>query len=340
MTQPIKTTDFILIHVLGQLYRKPLQIPEQFVPPSWQDVTATGCLDWSSSSWAENFKSLIHHHGKSWFKDLYQTYTKRRRTLYSDQNIGEITREHLYRLNQVDAKMVFIGHKNYPKPLEYICSPPTALSVWGNATFNQKPHVAVVGSRKTSPLSSEMSFAVGRKIAQSGWTCVSGGAYGCDIAAHQGVLSTHISPTPIAAVFAGGLGYLSPSGNQPTFRAILEQHGCLISEKLWQHKPTKYDFPLRNRILVGICSEVILIQAGTRSGTSVTANLALEEGRELIVYEPPPGCTETFAGNHKFLQEGATSFKDLQRFKSCHLWDANHQNWKELSHSPIHPFSS
>ncbi|MDD9950246.1 MAG: DNA-processing protein DprA [Zetaproteobacteria bacterium] len=333
MTQAIQAQDWLLIHVTGQLYRKPLRLPEQIIPPLWNDILASGCTHWQPQKWLTRLQLLLR--SPQGIAPLYQQLVQHRRRLHSQETIAQITWEHLRACIQSGARMCFQGSHEYPPLLNHISDPPTALTVWGHTHFPTQPHVAIVGSRKALPEATEMSFALGRTFAKQGWVCVSGGAYGCDIAAHQGCLSTENAGEHTMVVFAGGLGHLSPTGNQHVFQEILAVGGCLLSEQVWTHRPTRYDFPRRNRILTGICSEVVLVQAAHKSGTGITAQLALEEGREVLVYLPAHDLGPAFAANQQLRHEGAPHFASIADFHNCYPWSSSHQRWHPTPRSRL-----
>lgn len=209
-------------------------------------------------------------------------------------------------------RTVWLGEADYPLRLAQIPDPPLALNIMGGP-LNLADCVAVVGARKALPFALHQSFAVARVLAQQNIVVVSGGAYGCDIAAHHGVLSTCLDPCPAVVVMAGGLAEFYPKGNHQIFHDVLEQNGMICSENLYEYKPRPYDFLHRNRIIAGLSELTILIQAGSSSGALKTVQLALDYGRtvHVLLHE---GLGESFHGNIKLLMDGALGFADAESF--------------------------
>jgi DNA processing protein len=195
----------------------------------------------------------------------------------------------------------------YPPLLGATRDAPQALTLLGEASLLARPAVAVVGSRKASALAVQASFAVGRALAAAGALVVSGGAFGCDLAAHHGVLATGLAPAPGACVFACGLEQLYPRANAAVFRRLAERRGILLTERLWSAACRPPDFPVRNRIIAGLAAATVVMQAAERSGAMVTARLALDRGRDVLVLRHPVGDVRA-AGGEGLLADGAAAF--------------------------------
>jgi len=201
----------------------------------------------------------------------------------------------------------------YPSLLRMIPDPPLMLSCLGSKGLIDYPSVAIIGARKASLFSQKMSFRLGEIFSQNGYVVISGGAFGCDISSHRGVLSTKNTPAPAIIVFAGGLETLYPKHHDYLFQKLYQNGALFLSERLWTVTPRPYDFPVRNRIISGLAQEVYLIQAGKKSGAMVTAQYALDQGRELWVLNQAQGDVRTL-GNHNLISSGATPF-DLQEIE-------------------------
>ncbi len=205
-----------------------------------------------------------------------------------------------------DISITAVCEPAYPPLLRHIADPPLCLFSKGNLGVLQRPHIAVIGSRRCSQQAAYHAYRLGYKAAQCGISIVSGGAYGCDIAAHQGVLAAGGVPLSAVAVFAGGFPLIGPQGNLRYFREIESMGGILLTERLWGTFPTKRDFPVRNRLISGLAPVTVVVQAGLRSGTMVTAKMALDQGRELIVFSYESG--DPWAeGSQSLIEEGAES---------------------------------
>lgn len=219
--------------------------------------------------------------------------------------------EHLRCVEQGGATYVLWGDSMYPAGLRHLADPPLALSVLGEPSLFHEPAISVVGSRKASSFAARESFALGEALATMGITVVSGGAFGCDIAAHQGVVTTKRVPAPAACVFAGGLASMYPAANRPLFAKLRQAGGLLISERLWFAPCRPMDFTARNRIIAGLSNVTLIMQAADRSGALVTARLALDQGKDVGVLRHPDGDVRA-RGSATLLADGAWGFSSAR----------------------------
>ncbi len=217
-----------------------------------------------------------------------------------------MARLHLEAVAANAATYVTWADERYPALLRLIRDPPLALTMRGDVGLLARPAVAVVGSRKASALAMRESFSIGQLLADRGILVVSGGAFGCDIAAHHGVLASS-APESCVGIFAGGLAALYPAGNKRIFDKIQARGGLFVSERLWPAPSLPHDFPARNRIIAGLCPTTLVMQAAARSGALVTARLALDEGREVLALIHPPGDVRA-TGSETLIADGAQSF--------------------------------
>ena len=154
---------------------------------------------------------------------------------------------------------------------------------------------------------------LGALLADLDFVVVSGGAYGCDIAAHKGALNVMKVPAPIIVVMATGLSQLYPQGNKQTFNHILAAGGIIMSERLWNSHCYRSDFPVRNRLVAGLSSLVAVMEAGSHSGAMITAKQALDQGRDVWIYHGPSKHGDIRAcGNISLIEEGAPYFQTSQ----------------------------
>lgn len=211
------------------------------------------------------------------------------------------------RIRDLDANWICPVDAAYPPLLALITDPPMGLSVLGDPSLLTRPLVSVVGSRKASALAVRESFELGKGLATAGITVVSGGALGCDIAAHHGVLAAGIDPAPAACIFAGGLAQLYPRANDFVFRRLRAQRAALISERLWESHCVARDFHARNRIIAGMSGLTVVMQAAIASGALVTARLAGDQGRDLAVLAHPEGDVRA-SGSVALELDGASTF--------------------------------
>ena len=193
----------------------------------------------------------------------------------------------------------------WPSLLGEIQDPPRILFYQGNPDRLQAERkLAVFGSRRASYLGQRAAAGLAKALSDAGVVIVSGLAYGIDTSAHQGCLQ---GKSPTIAVMGCGLDQVYPAGNAKLKDAILAGGGLLISEYPPGEKPLSWHFPVRNRIISGLCSGVILMEARLRSGSMRTVGHAADQGREVFAY---PGDPESpaFEANWQLLREGARFF--------------------------------
>ena len=189
-----------------------------------------------------------------------------------------------------------------PLPLREIPDPPARLYCAGQAFVLDTPAVAVVGSRRCTRQGRDIAFALARDLAAQGLTIVSGLAYGIDAAAHRGALASAAAPT--VAVLGSGLDRIYPQSHERLAAEIVEHGGALVSEYEPTTGPRKHHFPARNRIVSGLCLAVVIVEASERSGSLITARLALEQGRDVMAV-PSLVSSPLAAGCHRLIRQGA-----------------------------------
>jgi DNA processing protein len=190
-----------------------------------------------------------------------------------------------------------------PPLLAAIHDPPTGLFLRGAAETELlgRPAVAVVGARACSGYGSAVARMLGRELAAAGLVVVSGLARGVDGEAHRGALE---AGGVTVAVLGCGIDRDYPAAHRELARQIAET-GLVVSEYALGVEPAPWRFPARNRIVAGLCAATIVVEARERSGALITADLALEEGRE--VFAVPGEITSSLsAGSNALLRLGAT----------------------------------
>ncbi|SHI23598.1 DNA-processing protein DprA [Ferrimonas marina] len=187
----------------------------------------------------------------------------------------------------------------YPQALAQIADPPLMLFVQGQVEALSAPALAMVGSRNASRPGLELAQSWAHSLASIGWVMVSGLAVGIDGACHKGALNGGIT----VAVLGCGLNHCYPKRHRALFQAIPQQ-GALVSE-FWPDTQVKpHHFPMRNRIVSGLSLGLIVVEAGMKSGSLITARLAAEQGRE--VFAVPGSVMEpNREGCHWLIQQGA-----------------------------------
>lgn len=189
----------------------------------------------------------------------------------------------------------------YPQRLKTIDSPPLVLYYKGTLLpFDELPVVTVVGARKASGYGLTVAKRMGYQIGACGGTVVSGAARGIDSLALEGALS---AGGQVAAVLGNGLDIVYPAEAGRLYEDIIN-HGCLISEFAPGTPPLPQNFPQRNRIMSGLCLGVLVVEAAKKSGSLITANLALEQGRDVFAVPGNIGLAGC-EGSNQLLQEGA-----------------------------------
>jgi DNA processing protein len=168
------------------------------------------------------------------------------------------------------------------------------------------PTVAIVGTRRASPDGLEIARGLGRGLAAAGVTVISGMALGVDSAAHTGALE--VGGTTVA-VLAGGADVPYPASKRRLYAAILESGGAVVSEMPPAFRAFKWNFPARNRIIAALAPVTIVVEAAERSGSLITADLALDLGRDVGAV---PGSVQSWRsrGTNALLRDGATLIRD------------------------------
>jgi len=191
----------------------------------------------------------------------------------------------------------------YPPLLRHIHNPPVILYYDGNiGVFELGRIISVIGTRRPSYGSQRITERFCRDLARSGNTVASGFAMGIDITAHNAAVS---AGCPTVAVLGCGLDIDYPRENF-RYRDAIKRNGVFITEYPLGTSPYSGNFPKRNRILSGISSAVVVIEAGRKSGTFITSELALQQGREVFCMPPQDIYDERYAGNIIMLRDGAT----------------------------------
>jgi DNA processing protein len=206
----------------------------------------------------------------------------------------------LYLLDKVGGTVLASGDEGYPKRLKEIYDPPPVLYVRGKIKKQDDLAIAIVGSRKTSPYGRGFTERVSRDLAQQGVTVVSGMARGIDSVAHQGAVS---EGGRTIAVLGCGVDIVYPRENRRLCEQIID-HGAVVSEFPMGSPPEAGHFPKRNRIISGLSLGVVVVQAGKGSGSLITANCALEQGRDVFAVPGNVGA-ENSQGTNQLIKEGA-----------------------------------
>lgn len=196
--------------------------------------------------------------------------------------------------------LLCLGDADYPQALLHSPDPPLLLFLEGQREqLSRLPAIAVVGSRHPTPQGRDTAHQFAAELAAAGYAVVSGLAMGIDGEAHQGALSRGAS----WAVLGSGLDQIHPRRHQP-LALQLRERGLLISEHPPGTAPLPQHFPVRNRIIAGLCRGCLVVEAAEQSGSLITARLAVEAGRDVYAV---PGSIRSLQsrGCHQLIQQGA-----------------------------------
>jgi DNA processing protein len=194
---------------------------------------------------------------------------------------------------------VALGEPDYPMRLQMIDDAPPLIAVRGELSALAQPAVAIVGARNASAAALKFAERLARELGEAGFVIASGLARGVDGAAHRGSLATGT-----VAAMAGGHERIYPPEHAELAEAITAG-GVLISEMPLGYEPRARDFPRRNRLISGLSVGVVVIEAARRSGSLITARLALEQGREVFAVPGSP-LDPRCEGSNGLLKQGAT----------------------------------
>ncbi|MFC2065990.1 DNA-processing protein DprA [Chloroflexota bacterium] len=213
--------------------------------------------------------------------------------------------EEMEKLDRYGAKAFNCNDPSYPSRLKEIYDYPPVLYVRGSLLPEDEWCLAVVGTRRASVYGKQVTEELVTDLAQSNITIVSGLAKGIDSIAHQSALS---AGGRSIAVFACGLDIVYPGENAELARRIIQQ-GAVVSEYPLGTRPRAENFPRRNRIMSGLSLGVLVIEADEKSGAMITANMALEQNREVFAI-PGSVLSPVSRGANRLIQEGAKLVRD------------------------------
>lgn len=210
---------------------------------------------------------------------------------------ADVERE-MAQVERLGASYLFLGEDGYPPLLAEAESAPPALMVKGDVSLLDRPAVAIVGARNASAAACRFARGLAQALGEAGLLVVSGLARGIDSAAHDGALATGT-----AGVIAGGIDVVYPPENEDRQRALAER-GLLIAEMPPGTEPRARHFPWRNRIIAGLATGTVVIEAAPRSGSLITARLAADYGREVMAVPGSP-LDPRAQGCNLLIREGA-----------------------------------
>ena len=199
---------------------------------------------------------------------------------------------------RMGVALIAVGEADYPAQLQTLDDPPPLLAVRGNAAVFRHDMIAIVGSRNASAAGVKMAERLARDLGAAGFTVVSGLARGIDTAAHRASLNSGT-----VAVLAGGHDRIYPPEHAPLLDEMMRD-GAAVSEMPFGWEPRGRDFPRRNRLISGLALGVIVIEAARKSGSLITARLALEQNREVFAVPGSP-LDPRAEGANALIKQGA-----------------------------------
>lgn len=263
-------------------------------------------LDWLRLIRSENvgprtFRALVNHYGGARAALEMLPVLARRGGAQAPGRICSIdeARREIDAAARLGTAFVALGEPAYPARLRMIDDAPPLISVRGLAEALTSPMVAIVGSRNASAAGAKFAGQIARDLGEAGFVTASGLARGIDAAAHRATIDTGT-----VAVLAGGQDHIYPPEHIPLLAQIVGS-GAAISEMPFGWEPRARDFPRRNRLIAGLSLGVVVIEAARRSGSLITARLALEQGREVFAVPGSP-LDPRCEGTNGLLKQGAT----------------------------------
>ncbi len=211
-----------------------------------------------------------------------------------------------------------LGDADYPRPLLETADPPLLLYVQGDVSRLNQPGVAIVGSRSASAQGRDTARAIAAELSQQGWVVVSGLAHGIDGAAHEGALAAGPVAAGTVAVVGTGLDIVYPPRHAALAQRIAAA-GAVLSEYAPGTPPLPQHFPQRNRIIAGLSQGTLVVEAALRSGSLITARLALEAGRDVFAVpgsihaEQSKGCNALIKQGAKLVESAADIVEELRQ---------------------------
>lgn len=212
----------------------------------------------------------------------------------------EYVREYKEKLLSKKVQCITRNEELYPGVLKYTKGHPQIIYMKGNIKKEDKKAIAIIGSRKCTAYGKNIAYKFAKELVGYDITIISGMAYGIDSAAHKGALD---GGGRTIAVLGSGVDVCYPKSNFNLMREIT-QNGAVISEYPLGTMPRSGNFPRRNRIISGLSMGVLVVEAGLKSGTLITVDYALEQGKDVFAVPGNINCSVS-KGTNKLLKEGA-----------------------------------
>lgn len=250
-------------------------------------------------------------------------------------------------INKNNIEITFYNDEFYPKNLLYYEDMPAVIFYKGNIKKLQQPNnVAIVGARNCTQYGKIITSNISKEISRCNINIISGMARGIDSISHNVCIE---NKGYTCAILGSGIDVIYPPENKDLYNNIIENGGCIISEFLPGTKPYPANFPRRNRIISGLSKLIIIVEAGEKSGSLITAGLALEQGKDVMAV-PGSIFSKVCKGTNKLIKDGAyvfTEMKDIFEIldmdyvckiedKSMNLNNVQKKVFDIINDSPIH----
>ena len=228
----------------------------------------------------------------------------------TDSNYRQNLNKYLKYMNENNIEIITIKDKGYPDKLKVIYDPPVVLYVKGNKNILNEKSVAIVGCRVCTKYGENIAKKIAYNLSLNNINIISGLARGIDSYAHKATLE---GTAKTIAVVGCGLDRVYPEENKELSQRIIKNNGAIVSEYIIGTKPLAKNFPKRNRIISGLSNGVIVVEARAKSGTLITVDFALEQGKN--IYAVPGNIDNPNAyGTNDLIKQGAkiiTNMKDV-----------------------------
>ncbi len=215
--------------------------------------------------------------------------------------------------DKAGIKTVRYNDAEYPSGLKMIPDYPFLIYYRGNIKFNYERSISIVGTRKPTPEGLKRTQIFAELLTKNQFTIISGLAFGIDSAAHYNCL---INNGKTIAVLGCGIDKIYPHSNKELAKIILDKGGGIISEYPPGVKPNKWNFPKRNRIIVGLSRSTLITQSPSKSGSLISAMLSADYNKNLYVVSPDEKCREKDSGNIELIFNGATEVNNPEQILS------------------------
>lgn len=207
-------------------------------------------------------------------------------------------------------KIIYQADENYPEKLKNIYAPPAKLYLLGDESILNMPSIAIIGCRQASDYGKKVAFRFAYELAKKGIVIISGLARGIDTYSHLGAVKAN---GKTIAILGSGFMNIYPPENKWLCKEIIQKGGAIITEYEMEAKPEKEHFPARNRLISGLSNGVLVVEAKEKSGTLITVDHALEQGKDVFII-PGNITSNNSYGTNDLIKQGAklvTSIQDI-----------------------------